>query len=147
MKAESKVFELQTKKIYEFTDFTDEIISFIEEIKIKNGLVNIQSLHTTAAIIVNENEPLLLEDIRSHLKNFIQKDISYKHDDFSIRTVNMCDDECKNGHSHCTAIHLPTSATLNVLEGKIQLGQWQRIFFVELDRSRPRKFQALVMGE
>jgi len=61
--------------------------------------------------------------------------------------VNMCDDECVNGHSHCKAILLPTSVTLNIVDSKLQLGQWQRIFIRELDRSRPRKVQIQIIGE
>jgi thiamine phosphate synthase YjbQ (UPF0047 family) len=55
--------------------------------------------------------------------------------------------ECANGHSHLKAIHLPTSVTLNIFNNKIQLGQWQRILFIELDRSRNREISLLVIGE
>jgi thiamine phosphate synthase YjbQ (UPF0047 family) len=82
-----------------------------------------------------------------HLERIASKDIRYKHDDFSIRTVNVCDGECANGHAHCKAAHLSANATLNVVGGRLQLGQWQRILFIELDRSRPRQVQLLVLGE
>jgi secondary thiamine-phosphate synthase enzyme len=109
-------------------------------------IVNIQSLHTTATIIINENEPLLIEDMKKNFKEIAKKDIYYGHNDFGVRTVNMCNDECKNGHSHCIAAYMPTNVTLNIVKGKIQLGKWQKIFLIELDHDRPRKVNIQIMG-
>lgn len=147
MKFANKNIELQTKGELEFTDLTDEIKAFVGEAGIKNGLVNVQTMHTTATVILNENEPLLLQDLKRHLENLSSKTLKYNHDNFEIRTVNMCNDECANGHSHCKAILLPPNITLNLIDSKIQIGQWQRILFLELDRARPRKIQIQVMGE
>lgn len=147
MKSIHKTIEFQTKEELDFIDITDEVRNFVENCGIKDGLVNIQTLHTTATVILNENEPLLIEDMKNNLRNIAVKSISYNHDDFSRRTVNMCDGECRNGHSHCKAIHLPVNITMNLIGGKIQFGQWQRIFLIELDHSRKRKIQTQVMGE
>jgi len=143
----NKTIKIKSKEQFDIVDLTDKIISFIKENKIKNGLVNIQSLHTTAAVFVQENEPLLLEDIKKSLERIAPQNIDYNHDDFGRRTVNMCDDECRNGHSHCKAVCLPTSVTLNLIDNKLQLGTWQRIMFIELDRARDRKIQVQILGE
>ncbi|MDD4897690.1 MAG: YjbQ family protein, partial [Candidatus Pacebacteria bacterium] len=71
----------------------------------------------------------------------------YRHDDFEVRTVNMCDDECANGHAHCKAVYLPPNVVLNIVSSKLCLGQWQRLFFLELDRARQRKVNLQVIGE
>lgn len=147
MKSNHKILEFQTKEQFDFIDITDKVKDFVEEGEIKNGLINVQTLHTTAAVIVNENEPLLISDIKKHLERIASQSLNYKHDDFKTRTINLCEDECINGHSHCKAIHLLVSATLNLIEGKVQLGRWQRILFVELDRSRRRKVQIHIIGE
>ncbi|MFH1509786.1 MAG: secondary thiamine-phosphate synthase enzyme YjbQ [Candidatus Nealsonbacteria bacterium] len=147
MKSNNKIIEFQTKEELEFIDLTDKIKKFVKESQIKEGLINIQSLHTSAALIVNENEPLLMEDFKDNLRKTSSKEGNYRHDDLEKRTVNLCVDECINGHSHCRAIHLLVSATLNVINGELQLGQWQRIFFVELDSSRKRKLQIQIIGE
>lgn len=145
---QNKTLKYTTKGGFEFEDITDEVIKFVSESGIKDGLVNIQTLHTTAAIVVNENEPLLIEDIKNNFREIAKKDIYYGHNDFDIRTVNMCGiDECKNGHSHCLATYLPTSVTLNIIKGKVSFGEWQRVFFVELDHSRIRHVQMQVLGE
>lgn len=147
MKSVHKTIEFQTKEELDFIDITEDIENFIKVCGIKNGLINVQTLHTTATVILNENEPLLIEDMKENLRNIAPKNLKYNHDDFSRRTVNMCNGECRNGHSHCKAIHLPVNITLNLIGGKIQFGQWQKLFLVELDHSRKRKIQIQTMGE
>jgi secondary thiamine-phosphate synthase enzyme len=143
-----KEFNIKTKGKFDFIDLTERVKDFVRKSKIKNGFVNIQTLHTTASVFVNENEPLLLQDFKNHLEEMApQKSKNYNHDDFERRTVNLCNDECKNGHSHCKAIHLPVNITLNLINNEIQLGQWQRILFVELDKAKERKVQIQAMGE
>lgn len=147
MKTANKILEYQTEGEFNFIDVTQEVKSFVSQCGIKNGLVNVQTFHTTTAIIVNENEPLLLEDIKKNLEKLAPGNMSYNHDDFKRRTVNVCPDECANGRSHCKAIYLPVNVVLNLLDGKIQFGQWQSILFLELDRPRKRKIQIQVIGE
>ena len=147
MKVSNKIIGLQTKEELDFVDLTQEVEKFVTESQIKNGFLNIQTLHTTAPLFLNENEPLLLEDFRTHLEKLSPKEVNYHHNDFIRRAVNLCEGECKNGHSHCLALHLPSNLALNIIEGKLQLGQWQRIFLVELDKPRQRKVQVQIMGE
>jgi len=138
---------LETRETLNIVDITEKVKRFIQESKIENGLVNIQTLHTTATVFVNENEPELLKDFKNHLEKLAPKNDKYYHDNFDIRTVNMCDDECANGHAHCKAIHLPTSVCLNIVSNEIKLGTWQRILFIELDRARKRKVGVQIIGE
>lgn len=147
MKISHKILEFQTKGEFDFIDFTAEVEKFVDNSQIKNGFVNIQTMHTTASLFLNENEPLLLEDFKKHLSQISSKNAAYQHDDFTKRTVNMCSGECQNGHAHCEALHFPSNLVLNIIEGKLQLGQWQRIFLVELDRAKPRRIQLQVIGE
>ncbi len=148
MKIKNKTLSYKTKEELDFIDITDEVITFIKETGIKNGIINIQTKHTTTAIVVNENEPLLIEDIKDNLRKLAPKgSIQYRHDNFEIRTVNMCDGECANGHSHCKAIYLPTNVSLNIISGKIEFGLWQRIFLYELDRARERNVSLIIIGE
>ncbi len=143
----NKTIEIESKEQFDIINLTDEIISFVKQSDIKNGLVNIQSLHTTAAIFVQENEPLLLEDIKKCLNRLVPQNIEYNHNDFGRRTVNLCNDECRNGHSHCKAIFMPTAVCLNLIDGQIQLGSWQKILFIELDKAKDRKIQIQILGE
>ena len=138
MKIINEIIKLKTATTLDFIDITDKIQSKIKKAGIKNGIINIQSMHTTVAVIVNEAEPLLIEDMKKLLEKLAPRTYKYMHDNFEIRTVNMCDGECQNGHSHCEALHFPSNIVLNIIGGKIQLGQWQRIFLMELDSARSR---------
>ena len=147
MKSKTKIIKIKSKETLEIADITEKIKSFVKSSKIKNGLVNIQSRHTTATVFLNENEPLLIKDIKRNLEKLAPQAEKYEHDDFKVRTVNMCKGECENGHSHCKAIYLPSSLTLNLIDFELQLGQWQRVLFIELDRARDRKIQIYIIGE
>lgn len=147
MKIINEIIKLKTATTLDFIDITDKIQKKIKEAGIKNGIINIQSMHTTMAVIVNEAEPLLIEDMKKLLEKLAPRTYQYMHDNFEIRTVNMCDGECANGHAHNKALHLPTSAMMNIIKNGLQLGTWQRIFAVELDRSRPRQVALQIIGE
>ena len=110
--------------------------------------INVFSRHTTAAITIQENEPLLLNDMASLLERLAPKNMRYGHNDFSIRTVHMQEDECPNGHSHCQHLTLGSSETVPVIDGILALGQWQRLFMVELDDGKvsPREILVQTMG-
>jgi len=130
----------------EFIDITEEVQRIVFDSGARFGQVTIFSCHTTAAIRVNENEPLLLEDMARILHEIAPLHAEYEHNDFTRRTVNMEEDECANGHAHCQHLFLSTSETVPILEGRMPLGTWQRIFLVELDRPRERKVLVNVVG-
>ena len=139
-------FAITTYRRTEFVDLTERIESVIEEAGLRQGVVNIQSLHTTAAIVVNEHEPLLLTDFVALLDRHAPQAGTYRHDDEAERTVNLSPGERANGHSHCQALLLGTSVCLNVVRGRLHLGVWQRVFLVELDGPRRREVSVMAVG-
>jgi secondary thiamine-phosphate synthase enzyme len=130
----------------EFIDITDEVAAIVAESGVQFGHATVFSMHTTAAIKVNENEPLLLQDMARILQAIAPREGDYEHNDFTRRTVNLEEDECANGHAHCQHLFLSTSETVPILEGRLSTGQWQRIFLVELDMPRTRKVLVNVVG-
>jgi secondary thiamine-phosphate synthase enzyme len=136
-----------TGQAMEFIDLTARIEALAAEAGIHAGLVNIQSLHTTAAIVVNEHEPLLLVDFGDLLARAAPKDAPYRHNDPNARNLPLAPGERPNGHAHCHALLLGSSASLNFAEGRLQLGRWQRVFLVELDGPRVREVSVLILGE
>lgn len=147
MQIKTKILKFKTTKGPEFIDITKEVCDFVESGGIKEGVVNIFSQHTTAAVKINENEPLLLEDMKSLLSKIAPKEGKYNHNDFSRRTVNMCSGECANGHAHCLHLLLPSFESRPVINGRVNLGTWQRIFLIELDHDRERQVFIQVIGE
>jgi secondary thiamine-phosphate synthase enzyme len=138
---------ITTARPTEFIDLTDRLESLVAEAGLWSGFVNLQTLHTTTAIIVNEGEPLLLDDFATLLEHAAPSDAAYQHDDVLARTVNVTANERINGHAHCRAVLLGPSACLNVVEGRLLLGRWQRVFMAELDGPRLRDVSVLILGE
>jgi secondary thiamine-phosphate synthase enzyme len=130
----------------EFIDITDEVRSAVRAAGIQDGTVTVFSRHTTAAVKINENEPLLLRDMARFLECVAPPEGEYRHNDFAIRTANMTEDECPNGHSHCQHLLLSASETVPVADGEPVLGRWQSVFLVELDRPREREVVIQVVG-
>lgn len=139
-------FTLVTGQPAGFVDLTDRLIHFVDGTGLTTGTVTVQTLHTTSAIVVNEAEPLLLADFEAFLDRLAPKASVYRHDDMS-RRLGVPLDEPPNGHAHCRALVLPTSVTLTVVDGRLVLGRWQRVLFVELDGPRRREVSAVCIGE
>ena len=137
---------VRTEEPMEFIDLTDRIQAVVRESGITFGMINLQTLHTTTAIVVNECEPLLHGDMKRLLEHLAPAEADYEHDNLTIRTVNLVPDERRNGHSHCRAMFFRTSETLNIVDGELRLGRWQRIFLLELDGPQERRISALLMG-
>ena len=131
------VFE--THAPIQFVDITDEVADLVRVAGLREGVANVFSRHTTAAVCIQEAEPLLLEDLCEFLERSAPAQSHYRHNDFRVRTVHMHDDESPNGHSHCLQFLLGSSETVPVMDGELMLGEWQRIFLVELDGPRPKR--------
>lgn len=137
--------EVRTRDGLEFVDITEMLAAVVERSAIVEGLVTVQSLHTTAAVVVNEGEPLLLDDLRDALERAAPRHLAYRHDDLD-RRHGVEPDEPANGHAHCKALFLRASETLAVTAGRVRAGRWQRVFLVELDGPRTRTVSVTVLG-
>ena len=130
---------VQTREPIEFLDLTDQVVDCVTAAGLRDGLVTIFSRHTTAAVCIQEDEPLLLQDLREFLQRSAPPHAHYRHNDFRVRTVHMHADESPNGHAHCLQLMLGSSETVPVAQGQLLLGTWQRIFLVELDGPRTQR--------
>ena len=142
----SCTIELRTPGAMHFVDLTERIAGCVERSGVEHGIVNLQCLHTSAALFVNENEPLLHEDFRSLLERWAPRGAGWQHDRFDVRTVNLTPEERPNGHAHARALLLRSTECLNVIGGRLQLGCWQRVFLLECDEARDRCVSVLVLG-
>lgn len=119
--------KIETSKRVELIDITSEIQKEVRKSEIPEGVCLVSTRHTTAGIIINENESGLKEDILDLLNKLVPTGAGYRHD----RIDN-------NADSHLRAVLLGASEALPVSEGKLELGTWQRIFFAEMDGPRTR---------
>ena len=147
MKTHVYCLKVESSKELEFIDITQRVQECVAKTKVRHGFAVVYSKHTTAAVKINENEPLLLQDMEQFLERVAPRNGKYRHNDFTIRTVNMNEDECPNGHAHCQQLLLGTSETIPIVEGIMQFGRWQSIFLIELDHPRQREVVVQVLGE
>ena len=125
----SKSLKISSSSNFQIIDITHDIIAILNETskenKIENGIVNIFTKHSTSAIRVNENEKGLLLDFEKALKDIVKEKDNYKHDFID-----------NNAASHIRAFLLGSSETIPIVDGRLDLGTWQSIFFIELDGPR-----------
>ncbi|MCL5774972.1 MAG: secondary thiamine-phosphate synthase enzyme YjbQ [Patescibacteria group bacterium] len=142
----SKTLELSTKKQFELIDITPEVRKALSESGVKNGSITVFCPHTTAAIRLNHNEPLLIQDIMRTLYHLVPMDVSYSHDLFEMRQT-VSPNERSNGHAHVKAFLLGSSENLIVKDAGLQIGKMQSVMFVELDGGRSRQVHIQILGE
>ena len=147
MIAKSFCLKIKTQYAPEFIDITDWVTDCVADSQINNGFAVVYSKHTTAAVKINENEPLLLEDMAEFLEKISPRQSGYQHNNFEIRTVNMTPDESPNAHAHLQHLMLGTSETVPIIDGQMQFGTYQSVFFIELDHPRNREVMVQVVGE
>ncbi len=130
---------IRTTEPIQFVDLTEHINRHLYRHGVLNGAATVFSRHTTAAIKINEAEELLLEDFKHFLRRLCPAEHSYNHNDMSRRKPPIAPDEHPNGHSHCMHLLLSTSETIPVIDSRLALGTWQRVFMIELDGPRERE--------
>ncbi|MBI2546743.1 YjbQ family protein [Candidatus Woesearchaeota archaeon] len=145
MKFYAETLRLDSTEKLDIMDITSEVNAILKASRVKQGLVTVFSKHTTTALRINENEPRLLQDLKLFLEQHAPSSGKYLHDDMDERDVPI--DEQVNGHSHLKQIMLGTSETIPVSNGKMQLGTFQSILFIELDGPRARNVSIHIQGE
>jgi secondary thiamine-phosphate synthase enzyme len=146
LRVANEILTIQTGEAPDFMDITELVAEVVARAEINDGQVLVFSRHTTAAVRVQEAEPLLLEDLTQCLERLAPVELSYRHNDFRVRTVNMTANERPNGHAHCRHLFLGASETIPLVGGQLLFGRWQRIFLIELDHPRQREVHVQVMG-
>lgn len=133
-----------TDVVPELINITDKVREYAENAGIKNGQVTIFSQHTTASILLQENEIGIHKDLQKFLTTLVPKDGEYHH----TLAPDHVEDKMPNGHSHLQHFLLGGSTqVVPVVDGKLLLGTFQSVFLVELDRARTRKIVVQVIGE
>lgn len=142
MKVFSEALTVETGEKLELIDITKRIKDLLKSANIKDGLANLVSLHTTTAVLLNEAQQALLEDLRQFVKGVVDETKPYKHDD-----PEYSDCDRHNATSHLRGMAFGQTLTLPVLNGNLVLGRWQSILFAEFDGPQKRKLQVQLVGE
>ncbi len=129
-----------SKKEFGFIEITDQVKESVKRSGIKNGLVTLLSQHTTGGIRIGESEEGLMHDYETFFGKLVPKNSQYMHN-----TTNV--DGRPNTHAHIQSLLVNSSETIPIKDGKLMLGKWHSIFFIEFDGKRPeRKVTVQVIG-
>ncbi|MCP9627559.1 secondary thiamine-phosphate synthase enzyme YjbQ [Rhodopseudomonas palustris] len=132
--------DLVTTAPIEIIDITAQIREIVAGSGVQNGLVTVSCLHTTARINVNEREEKLERDMLTFLKRLVPRDGDYLH---NLAPIDGRD----NAHAHLIGLFMNSSETIPLADGELVLGEWQSIFFIELDGPRPKRgIELQIMG-
>ena len=128
MKTFAKALTVSTREKYQIIDLTRSIEEIVSMSKVERGLCLVHASHATAAIICNENESGLVQDILRKVREIFPPSAGYLHD--------RIDD---NASSHVASALIGASRTFPVEDGRLVRGTWQNIFLLELDGPRTRR--------
>jgi len=136
-----ETFVVSTDQRVEVVDLTDRVMEFVRRCSVREGFVNLWSMHTTCTLFINEFQTALLADIKRFLESVVARDADYLHND-----PEHSDCDRMNADSHLRAMLLGHNLTLQISGGEVVLGQWQRILMAELDGPRARSLRAQIFG-
>lgn len=137
MKIFQKSVPIRTKELNDFVEMTEEVQEVVNESKIKNGMVFVNSMHNTAAVIIQEADSTIHRDLVRTLEKLIPLKAKYEHD----YEGNV------NATAHLKSNMLGSFLTVPLKDSKLILGTWQRLFFIEFFEARNRKVVVTVVGE
>ncbi len=132
-----EVINLETRGEMDIADITHEIENVVKRSGVENGIVHVFCPGSTGAITTIEYEDGLLHDLPAALERIAPRDAYYKHEE------RWHDG---NGHSHIRASIIGSDITIPVENGRLMMGTWQQVIFIECDvRARNRKIIVSVL--
>ena len=134
----SQILQLNTEAPFQCLSLTADLHRFVQVHGERDGAVVVATQHTTTAVIVNELEERLLQDLQQWLRQLAPPTSPWKHNDLELRP-GIPDDEPRNAHAHLQALLLGHQTTVAVSNGALQLGRYQDVILVELDGPRQRR--------
>lgn len=140
-RATHRVLTVPTSTRLELINLTQQVQDVVKSAQVGEGLVLVSSLHTTFALMVNEWQEALLEDIKAMLGAVVPLDREYQHND-----PKRSDCDRKNAHSHLQATLLGHSLSFGVTGGRLVVGQFQSIIGAELDGPRERQLTVQIFS-
>ncbi len=137
MKVAQKEIFVTTKKRYDFVKITEQVEELVKDAGFKDGIVSVNSLHTTASVMLQENDGTIFQDMVNAFERIFPLTEKYLH----------LEEDAENATAHLKSSIMGSSVTVPVINGKLELGTYQNILFVELDKARNRKVVVTIIGE
>ena len=137
----NRIVDWITNDRLQLLNITDRINEIVRKSGIRDGLVHLQSLHTTSAVFINEWQDALLHDVRGFFEQIVDRNSYYRHND-----PKYSDCERRNADSHLRGMIMGQTLCLQVRNATVLLGTWQSIIFAEFDGPRSRSLAVQVSG-
>jgi secondary thiamine-phosphate synthase enzyme len=137
----NRIIDWITNDRTQLLNITDRINEVVRKSGIRDGLVHLQSLHTTSAVFLNEWQDALLDDVKTFLEQIVLREQYYRHND-----PEHSDCERQNADSHLRGLLMGQTLCLQVRNATVLLGTWQSIIFAEFDGPRSRSLAVQVCG-
>ena len=137
MKLYNELITFQSKKLREVFNITTQVKAAMEKSSFHDGIIVVTSLHSNSAVVVNDEEPGLLDDLDAWLNQLAPARDDYKH---KGRFES-------NSSAHFQSLLLHHQVVVPFTERRLDLGPWQFVLFVELDGQRPKRIAVKVIGE
>jgi len=141
MKVVSHKFEVNSEERLDLIDLTQRVREMFNGSMVKEGMLYLHSMHTTTAIMINEWQQALLDDLKAFLRDVVDDKDYFWHND-----PEHSDCVRSNASSHLRSSLLSHNVMVPIAEGKLVLGQWQSIIFAELDGPQKRSVFAQIIG-
>ncbi|MBD3210365.1 YjbQ family protein [Candidatus Micrarchaeota archaeon] len=136
MKSLTQYLTFDTREKIELVRITNDVAEVVKNSGVKDGMVLVNPMHITSAVIVNDNEEGLHRDYIRVLEKLVPYDDAYEH--------NKDED---NGAAHIWRQLMAHQVVLPITEGKLDLGPWEQVFYCEFDGKRRKKVLIKVIGE
>ncbi len=130
-----ETFPVETRERTEVVDVTGLVEGAVRTSGVREGVAVVQTSHTTTAVAINEREGRLMQDLLDWAARMAPDGAGYHHDGTD-----------GNAHAHLRGIMLGASVSVPVTDGRLALGTWQSVLFVELDGPRSRRLHVQVLG-
>ena len=137
----NRIVDWITSDRLQLMNITDRVNEIVRKSGIKDGLVHLQSLHTTSAVFINEWQDALLHDVKAFFEDIVDGGGYYRHND-----PQYSDCERRNADSHMRGMLMGQTLCLQVRNASVLLGTWQSIIFAEFDGPRSRSLSVQVCG-
>ena len=137
----NRIVDWITSDRTQLINVTDRINEIVRKSGVRDGIVHLQSLHTTTAVFINEWQDALLHDVKNFLEDIIRREHSWRHNDPAYS-----DCERQNADSHLRGMMMGQSLILQVRNSAVLLGTWQSIILAEFDGPRSRSMSIQVSG-
>lgn len=125
----------------QLSNITDRINDIVRKSGVKDGLVHLQTLHTTTAVFINEWQDALVHDVKEFFEKVVDRNEYYRHND-----PLYSDCERRNADAHMRGMMMGQTLCLQVRNASVLLGTWQSIVFAEFDGPRSRMLAVQVSG-